>query len=83
MDPHRKKLIFRAHYMGTNENDTLFGAFAEQYVKEMSPQELSWFQALLEEQDPDLFDWISGRKPVPEHHKNSVFEKLKNFTISP
>ena len=81
MDAYRKRLIFRARYMGTNENDLLFGTFAERHIADMSESELAAFAALLDETDPDLFDWVTGRKTPPQRHDTPILQKLRAFTL--
>ncbi len=80
MDVTRKRLLFRARHMGTNENDSLFGAFAEQNLSLMNNNELMLFEKLLEVSDAALFHWVSGAKPVPPEFDTVVMAKLKAFT---
>lgn len=73
----RKRLIFRSGHRGTKEMDLLMGSFAEKYVPSFSESELAEYEALLQESDPDLYDWIVGRsEPAPEI-RDGVFRKLK------
>jgi len=57
----RKKLLFRAWHRGTREMDLLLGSFAEAQVKSFDDDQLDQFEKLLENPDPDLYDWKSGR----------------------
>jgi antitoxin CptB len=81
MDIARKRLLFRARHMGTNENDIFFGGFAEAHLADLSEVQLERFQALLDVNDPDLFLWVTGAKPVPPEHDNDVMAMLKSFTL--
>lgn len=81
MDIARKRLLFRAHHMGTNENDIFFGGFAEAHLAEFSPDQLARFETLLEANDTDLFLWVTGAKPVPPEHDHDVMAMLKRFTL--
>ena len=72
----RKRLIFRAWHRGMREMDLLLGSFADKYVPDFSAQELTLFDDLLRENDPDLYNWISGRESVPANIKNTVTEQL-------
>jgi len=81
MDIERKRLLFRAHHMGTNENDIFFGGFAETHLQDLTAEQLKRFQELLDVNDPDLFLWVTGAKPVPPEHDNDVMAMLKNFTL--
>jgi antitoxin CptB len=82
MDIVRKRLLFRARHMGTNENDIFFGGFAEAKLSEMSDEQLERFAALLEVNDPDLFLWVTGAAPAPKEHDHDVLAMLKQFTLS-
>jgi antitoxin CptB len=82
MDPRRKRLLFRARHMGTNENDIFFGGFAEEQLPGLSEEQLDRFETLLTVNDPDLFLWITGAKPVPAEHDHDVMRMLKSFTLA-
>jgi antitoxin CptB len=81
MDIARKRLLFRARHMGTNENDIFFGGFAEAHLAGMTDEQVRRFETLLEANDPDLFNWVTGAKPVPPEHDNDVMALLKTFTL--
>lgn len=82
MDIQRKRLLYRARHMGTNENDIFFGSFAEETLDKLSKQQLDTFETLLEVNDPDLFLWVTGAKPVPAKHDSDVLQMLKSFTLA-
>ncbi|WP_254430889.1 succinate dehydrogenase assembly factor 2 [Magnetospirillum sp. LM-5] len=74
-----KRLAFRAHHMGSNENDILFGGFAERYLAGLSPEQVDRFEALLAETDNDLFNWVTAKEPVPERLDHDVMAMIKKF----
>ena len=78
----RRKLRFRAWHRGTSEADLLLGAFADQCLTPFAAEELRQFERLLEEDDPLIDDWISGRRPVPEEHDNRVMALLSRFRLA-
>lgn len=82
MDIQRKRLLYRARHMGTNENDIFFGSFAEETLASLSKDQLDIFEKLLEVNDPDLFLWVTGAKPVPAEHDSEVLRMLQNFTLA-
>jgi antitoxin CptB len=61
----RKRLIFRSEHRGTKEMDLLLGSFARRYVPEFSEVELLDYQELLQNNDPDLYNWITGQEAPP------------------
>lgn len=60
-----KKLIYRSWHRGTREMDMLLGRFAEENVPDFDPDQLAEFEAILQIPDPDLYDWVTGRKEPP------------------
>jgi len=74
-----RRLRYRSSYTGTKETDVLLGQFVEHYLAELSPELLDQYEALIENSDPDLFMWISGRKPVPPEWDTEIMAMLKNF----
>ncbi len=78
LDNRRKRLIFRSWHRGTREMDLIMGTFAEANVPNMGVAELDLYEELLHTPDPDVYDWISGQKPVPANMLNPVLEKLLN-----
>jgi len=79
LETRRKRLHFRSWHRGTKEADLLFGSFAERHLPEFGPEQIARYEALLEVDDPDLFAWIMGRKPVPPEHDSDVFRLLLAF----
>lgn len=65
--------------MGSNENDILFGGFAEKYLAQLTPEQVDRFEALIAETDTDLFNWVTAKEPVPERLDHDVMAMIKNF----
>lgn len=61
-----KKLRFRAWHRGTREADMIIGGFIDRNGEDFSAEEMDLFEALLEEQDLDILNWVTGKAPVPE-----------------
>ena len=78
-DIRRKRLLFRSWHRGTKETDLLIGSFAEQHLAAFSEAELDGYEALLEQDDGDLFDWITGRVPLPPECDGDILGRLRNF----
>lgn len=74
-----KRLRYRSSYTGTKETDVLLGQFAARHLAALSPEMLDQYEALIENSDPDLFMWISGRKPVPPEWDTEIMTLLKQF----
>ena len=74
-----KRLRYRSSYTGTKETDVLLGQFAARHLAELSADMLDQYEALIENSDPDLFMWISGRKPVPPEWDTEIMTLLRKF----
>ena len=79
MDSRLKRLLFRARHMGSNENDILFGGFAERYLARLGPEQVDRFEALIAVNDSDLFNWVTAKEPVPPEYDHDVMAMLKHF----
>lgn len=72
----RKRLTFRAWHRGTREMDLLIGSFAEKYIHGFDADDLAIFEEILINNDPDVYDWITGRTPAPSSLASRVLELL-------
>ena len=73
----RKRLIFRSEHRGTKEMDLLLGSFAKIHVPDFNEAELAEYEALLEENDPDLYNWITEQETPPANIAGySMFSKI-------
>jgi antitoxin CptB len=77
-----RKLGFRAWHRGTSEADLLIGTFADQSLTWFAAEELYQFERLLEEDDPVIDDWVTGRQLVPKEHDNRVMRLLRRFYVA-
>ncbi len=78
----RKRLTFRAWHRGTREMDLLMGSFAEKYVNEFDRTDLAFFEEILINNDPDVYDWITGRKKAPDDVKSRVLDLLLSHSFA-
>jgi antitoxin CptB len=68
----RKKLRHQCWYRGCTESDRVLGGFADGYVAYCTLEELHELAKLLEEDDRDIWRWISGQEAPPERHKQLI-----------
>lgn len=78
-DARLKKLKFRAWRRGFREADLILGPFADNHVHSLSPEQLDWFESLLEQPDQDLYAWIIGTAPTPPEWDGEIMGKIKQF----
>lgn len=60
-----KRMKMRSMRRGIREMDLILGAFADTQLAGMTPAELDLYDALLAENDHDLYQWVSGQSGVP------------------
>ena len=61
-----KRLRIRSWRRGTREMDLILGRFADTRLGDLDAGALDLYEALLEENDHDLYAWIAGRAGAPE-----------------
>lgn len=61
-----KRMRMRSWRRGTKEMDLILGPFADTHLDGMDGPALDLFDALLEENDQDLYPWITGAAPAPD-----------------
>jgi antitoxin CptB len=81
-DVRLKKLKFRAWHRGFREADLILGPFADTHADSMSPEQLDEFEALLEQNDHDIYGWIVGRAPTPPQFETELMASLRAFDPS-
>lgn len=81
-DAKRKRLRFRSWHRGTKEMDCVLGNFADTYVADLNEKQLELYDRLLNNSDPDLYNWLSGAEPVPPSEDNDVMQMFLKFKLS-
>jgi antitoxin CptB len=78
----KKRLKFRAWHRGTREADLLIGSFADLVLPTLDESGLDQFEDLLQCNDPDIYDWMTGRLDPPIEHDNEIMRQLKEFKFA-
>ncbi len=60
-----KRLAMRSMRRGIKEMDLILSAFAAGHLDNMTAQDLDLYDALLSENDHDIYGWILGTHAVP------------------
>jgi len=65
-DPDRiKRIRMRSSRRGTKEMDIVLSRFAEARLARLDATTLDLYEALLEENDQDLYQWVTGQVAAP------------------
>jgi antitoxin CptB len=70
----RRRLAMRSMRRGIKEMDLILSDFAGRRLEEMGPEALAEYDALLAENDHDLFAWINGQATPPARFAPLVAE---------
>ncbi|MDG1067255.1 MAG: succinate dehydrogenase assembly factor 2 [Sulfitobacter sp.] len=62
-----KRLYMRSIRRGIKEMDLILTAFADARLAGMDDASLDLYDGLLNENDHDLYQWVTGQVPAPEH----------------
>ena len=82
LEVERKRLKFRSWHRGTREMDLLLGRFADNHLDAFDGGALLAYAALLEQADPDIYDWVCGRGQCPEGDLRPIVAALTEFHSS-
>ena len=67
-----KRLKMRSMRRGIKEMDIILSRYADEFIEEMSEAELLHYDALLNENDQDLYQWVSGQAPAPDEFSELI-----------
>jgi antitoxin CptB len=76
-EPRRRRLLFRATHRGSHENDLLIGGYVARRIGTLSGQEMDALEAILDLPDPDLADWLTGRRGIPPEFDTALLRAIK------
>lgn len=78
-DVRLKRLRMRSMRRGIKEMDLLLMSFADQKLESLSSDQLDLYEALLEENDQDLYAWVSGQDTPPERFAEILSEVAATY----
>jgi antitoxin CptB len=76
-----KRLQYRSLHRGCKETDLVLGNFAESALGALEAPQLALYERLLDEDDADIWDWLTGKTipPVPEYIP--LLDMLKGYGL--
>jgi antitoxin CptB len=78
-DTRLKRLKFRAWRRGFREADLILGPFVDKHAAGFSPAQLDELEALLENADQDLYEWIVEKATAPPEADGEILKSLRVF----
>ena len=83
-DLRSRKATYRGSHRGTKESDLVVGGFFDRFSAGWNEADLSWFEALMDEQDVDIMAWATGAAVPPLHIAGpmlTAMQRLDYITI--
>ncbi|MGE4327575.1 MAG: succinate dehydrogenase assembly factor 2 [Pseudodonghicola sp.] len=74
-----KRLKMRSMRRGIKEMDLILQAYAAGRLEAMTPAELDLYEALLDENDQDLYQWVTGQVQPPAALADLIHEISMTF----
>ena len=63
-----KRLRMRSWRRGMKEMDLILGGFADAELPKLTGPDLATYEELLNENDQELYKWVSGAAPTPSKY---------------
>ena len=74
-----KRLKMRSMRRGIKEMDLILQAYAERTLDQMDDAGLTLYDALLQENDQDLYQWVTGQSPAPQDYRALIEDIAQTF----
>lgn len=74
-----KRLKMRSMRRGIKEMDLILTAYADANLAKMSPAALDTYDALLHENDQDLYQWVTGQVAPPTAYSGLIQDVSQVF----
>ena len=80
LETRRKRLHYRTNHTGTRETDVLVGGFMAEYGDSLEGETVGALEDLLDgAHDPEILDWITGRRPIPQRFRTVTMGRIVEF----
>ena len=74
-----KRLQMRSMRRGIKEMDLILASYATGKLAGMDPVALDCYEALLNENDQDLYQWVTGQVPTPPQYAELIADIAQTF----
>jgi len=80
-DTQIKRMKMRSMRRGIKEMDLILSAFADAHLNAMSDAELDTYDAMLNENDQDLYQWVTGQSEPPSALASLIARVSATFQV--
>ncbi len=78
-DVRLRRIRYRSWHRGCKETDLILGNFADKALSSLTQDEIPLYEALLEEQDADIWAWLTGKSGLDDGRYDALKERLQAF----
>ena len=71
------RLRYRSWHRGSKETDLILGHYCDRYLQSLSDAELTRFEAFLDEDDGDIWNWVTEKTPCPKAEYEPLLTVLR------
>ncbi len=80
-DVRLRRIRYRSWHRGCKETDVILGNFADKALHLLETDEaLQNYEDLLDEQDVDIWNWITGKTPLADGQYDHLRDTLRTFS---
>lgn len=75
-----KRMSYRSWHRGCKETDIILGHFADHHLATLSDDALDLFERFLEEQDADIWKWLTGEAHPCDAAYQPLLQQLSAYS---
>lgn len=75
-----RRVRYRSWHRGCKETDVILGRFADERLETLTPEQLTVYEKLLDEQDVDIWNWLVGKEQAPDPAYVPLLDFLKKHS---
>ena len=76
-----KRLTYRSQHRGCKETDLVLGTYCERRLTQLDEAQLVCYEAFLDEDDADIWNWLVKKIPCPNPHYHALLDALRTQKI--
>lgn len=76
-----KRLAYRSWHRGCKETDLILGSYCAQKLEGLDEAALTLFENFLDEDDADIWNWLTDKTPCPNPAYDSLLSELKALDL--
>ena len=77
-----KRLTYRSWHRGCKETDLVLGNYCAKHVEQLSEADLQLFEAFLDEDDAEIWAWLTEKTLCPKAEYAPLLTALRGLKIA-